>query len=59
MSAIPQSLQLREIRPGDNLTGLSLSDTSLVPLKSFLRNNALEPVQNLLRRRERKAKTTI
>ncbi len=46
MSAIPQSLQLREIRPGDNLTGLSLGDTSLVPLKSFLRNNALEFHQN-------------
>jgi len=46
MSAIPESLRLREIRPGDNLTGLSLGDASLVPLKSFLRQNALEFHQN-------------
>jgi GNAT superfamily N-acetyltransferase len=42
ISAVPQGLQFRELRPRDNLTGLSLGDKSFVPLKSFLRNCALD-----------------
>lgn len=37
---LPEQLALREIDPGDHVTGLSLGDSELTPLKTFLRKYA-------------------
>jgi len=42
----PQSLQFRQIQPSDNTTKLSLGKKEYQPLKSFLRNCALDFHQN-------------
>lgn len=42
MAAGGVSIQIKQIEPGDRLTGLSLGDEAFTPLKTFLAKNALK-----------------